>query len=59
MALFKNNNQWHLENHFNMDSATLDRINDKLSITNDAGIDGNQLKRFRGLKILFNNTMFI
>jgi len=58
MGRWNKNNQWHYENHFNMDSATLDRINDKLSITNDAGIEGNQLTRFRGLKIIFNNTIF-
>jgi hypothetical protein len=49
---------WTHDRHFNMDAAVLDRINDKLSLTNDAGIENDQYKRFRGLKIVFNNFCF-
>ena len=52
------NNDWAYERHFSMDAVTLERINNKLSDANDAGIEGDQNKRFRALKIIFNNTVF-
>jgi hypothetical protein len=43
---------------FNMDAATLDRLNDKISKSNDSAIEGDLLARFRGLKVVYLDTLF-
>lgn len=43
---------------FNMDALALMRIDEKLGFSMDSAIDGNQLKRFRALKTIFNSTNF-
>ena len=55
---FANPFMWQNAKPFNMDAATLERINDKMSAAMDAGIQGNQVTRFRALKIIWNNSHF-
>ena len=55
---FANPFSWQNAKPFNMDAATLERINDKMSSAMDAGIQGNQVTRFRALKIIWNNAHF-
>jgi hypothetical protein len=43
---------------FNMDAITLERLNDKLNKSNDAGIEGNLLARFRALELVYIDTIF-